>query len=83
MLPHNDQIVNTVSMLVQEISKTSAPTKKVGKGHVNYGRTAPDSSAQQARIARHLIELEQDNYHAIQIDIPKQESIPLLPNSQT
>lgn len=63
-------------MLVQEIPKLStAPPKKAGRGTAFYGRAALDSSAQQARIARHLVELEQDNYHAVQIDIPKPESI--------
>jgi hypothetical protein len=67
-----------VLMLVQEVNKASTTTsKKVTKGHVNYGHTNLDSSAQQTRLLRHLIELEQDNYHAIQIDIPKQESITL------
>ena len=62
-------------MLVQEIAKASATTqKKPARGSALYGRAALDSSAQQTRIARHLTELEQDNYHAIQIDIPKSES---------
>jgi len=62
-------------MLVQEIAKASATTqKKPARGSALYGRAAVDSSAQQARIARHLTELEQDNYHALQIDIPKSES---------
>jgi hypothetical protein len=70
---------SVVSMLVQEVPKASTTTsKKVTKGYVNYGHTNLDSSAQQTRLLRHLIELEQDNYHAIQIDIPKQESIPLI-----
>ena len=61
-------------MLVQEIPKASiAPPKKTPRGSALYGRGALDSSAQQARISRHLTELEQDNYHAIQIDIPKSE----------
>lgn len=64
-------------MLVQEISKTSTvPAKKPGRGSALYGRAALDSTAQQTRITRHLLELEQDNYHAIQIDIPKPESTP-------
>jgi hypothetical protein len=62
-------------MLVQEISKPSTAPKKAARGTVFYGRVALDSSAQQARIARRLIELEQDNYHAVQIDIPKPESM--------
>ena len=69
-------------MLVQEIPKTSTgPPKKAARGSALYGRAAPDSSAQQSRINRHLTELEQDNYHAIQIDIPKSESS--LPCLQT
>ena len=68
-------------MLVQEISKApTGPPKKAARGSALYGRTALDSSAQQSRINRHLTELEQDNYHAIQIDIPKSESP--LPSSQ-
>jgi len=68
-------------MLVQEIQKPSAGTAKKAtpRGSALYGR-AHDSSAQQARIARHLVELEQDNYHAVQIDIPKSEST--YPNSR-
>jgi len=63
-------------MLVQEIAKPSATTqKKPARGSALYGRAALDSSAQQTRISRHLAELEQDNYHAIQIDIPKSESL--------
>lgn len=63
-------------MLVQEVAKPSATTqKKPARGSALYGRAALDSSAQQTRIARHLAELEQDNYHAIQIDIPKPESL--------
>ena len=62
-------------MLVQEISKASPTTqKKPARGSALYGRAALDSSAQQTRIARHLTELEQDYYHAIQIDVPKSES---------
>jgi zinc finger HIT domain-containing protein 1 len=69
-------------MLVQEISKAATgPPKKPGRGSALYGRAAVDSSTQQTRITRHLLELEQDNYHAIQIDIPKPESTPLLPAS--
>ena len=61
-------------MLVQEIPKASSgPPKKAPRGSALYARAALDSSAQQTRIARHLAELEQDNYHAIQIDIPKPE----------
>ena len=67
----------TFLMLVQEIPKATASTKKPGRGTALYGRAALDSSAQQTRITRHLLELEQDNYHAIQIDIPKPESTPL------
>jgi hypothetical protein len=63
-------------MLVQEIPRASAVVKKKpARGSALYGRAAPDSSAQQARTNRHLAELEQDNYHAIQIDIPKPESM--------
>jgi uncharacterized metal-binding protein YceD (DUF177 family) len=63
-------------MFVQEIPKVSTgQPKKAARGTAFYGRAALDSSAQQARIARHLTELEQDNYHAVQIDIPKPESI--------
>ena len=63
-------------MFVQEILKASTgPPKKVPRGSAFYGRAALDSSAQQTRINRHLAELEQDNYHAIQIDIPKSESL--------
>jgi hypothetical protein len=66
-------------MLVQEIPKASATVKKKpARGSSLYGRAAPDSSAQQSRTNRHLIELEQDNYHAIQIDIPKSESMTTL-----
>jgi len=65
------------SMLVQEIPKTTAgQPKKPARGSVYYGRAALDSTAQQTRIARHLLELEQDNYHPVQIDVPKPESIP-------
>jgi zinc finger HIT domain-containing protein 1 len=68
-------------MLVQEIPKASiGPPKKAHRGSGPYGRAALDSSAQQPRINRHLAELEQDNYHAIQIDIPKSESP--FPSSQ-
>ena len=68
-------------MLVQEIPKASiGPPKKAHRGSGPYGRAALDSSAQQPRINRHLTELEQDNYHAIQIDIPKSES--LFPSPQ-
>lgn len=73
--------VTAFLMLVQEISKATAPTKKPGRGTALYGRAALDSSAQQTRITRHLLELEQDNYHAIQIDIPKPESTSLIPIS--
>ena len=62
-------------MLVQEVLKApTGPQRKAPRGSVVYGRAALDSAAQQARIARHLTELEQDNYHAIQIDIPKSET---------
>ena len=65
-------------MLVQEIAKSSiTQPKKPPRGSLVYGRAALDSSGQQTRITRHLAELEQDNYHAIQIDIPKSES-PIL-----
>ena len=61
-------------MLVQEIPKpSSAPPKRAPRGSALYTRAALDSTAQQTRVARHLAELEQDNYHAIQIDIPKPE----------
>jgi hypothetical protein len=61
-------------MLVQEIPKAAASQpKKPARGSVYYGRAALDSAAQQTRITRHLLELEQDNYHAVQIDIPKPE----------
>ena len=68
-----------ILMLVQEIPKASTATaKKPGRGSALYGRAALDSVAQQTRITRHLLELEQDNYHAIQIDIPKPESTSLI-----
>ena len=68
-------------MLVQEIPKASTTqTKKPPRGTPFYNRTSLDSTAQQSRITRHLLELEQDNYHAIQIDIPKSES-PLPPST--
>jgi hypothetical protein len=61
-------------MLVQEIPKTtSSQPKKPVRGSIYYGRAALDSTAQRTRIARHLLELEQDNYHAVQIDVPKPE----------
>src|SRR5271156_1636958 len=64
-------------MLVQEVQKPQTGQKKASRGASRgtalYGRAALDSAAQQARIGRHLTELEQDNYHAIQIDIPKSE----------
>jgi len=78
---HNTQksLIVSLVMLVQEVPKPSTGTaKKAARGSALYGRAALDSSAQQARIARHLIELEQDNYHAVQIDIPKPESKHLL-----
>jgi hypothetical protein len=69
------QVLDTLLMLVQEIPKPSTvQQKKTSRGQPLYGRAALDSSAQQARAARHLTELEQDNYHGIQIDIPKSES---------
>jgi hypothetical protein len=71
-------------MLVEEISRTSTVVKKKpARGSALYGRAAPDSAAQQARTARHLTELEQDNYHAIQIDIPKPEGISLHPDDSS
>jgi zinc finger HIT domain-containing protein 1 len=74
--PRNQTPLDTafVSMLVQEIPKAAASQpKKPARGSVYYGRAALDSAAQQTRITRHLLELEQDNYHAVQIDIPKPE----------
>jgi len=70
------KISKPTSMLVQEIPKASTgPPKKPPRGSAFYGRAALDSSTQQSRVARHLLELEQDNYHAVQIDIPKSESM--------
>jgi zinc finger HIT domain-containing protein 1 len=70
-------------MLVEEVSKAATgPPKKAPRGGL-YGRQALDSSAQQARVARHLLELEQDNYHAVQIEIPKPESTPTQSNELT
>jgi hypothetical protein len=64
-------------MFVEEIPKPSSTiAKKPARGSVLYGRTVLDSGAQQARITRHLTELDQDNYHAIQIDIPKSDRSP-------
>ena len=66
-------------MFVEEIVKPStniAKRRSTGTGY--HPRTGLDSAAQQNRIARHLNELEQDNYHPIQIEIPKSESMALL-----
>jgi zinc finger HIT domain-containing protein 1 len=60
-------------MFVEEIAK---PTASTGKKRTSTGvssRFSLDSAAQQNRIARHLNELEQDNYHTVQIEIPKSD----------